>query len=87
MGWRLTAPPPYNKVLTKKRLPAAVRAPLFWEAPGTAADGDACGKRCALYEDGDLVRISGSSRFARFEVLCAKCAEDSLRSRQHYVSL
>ena len=89
VSWRLAGlePDPYNKPLTLKKLPASVRGPLFWEAPGKTADCDACGRRCTLYKDGDLAPVSGSSRFALLEVLCAKCAEDLLRRCQKYLVL
>ena len=82
VGWRLAGPAPYCKKLTEKQLPASVRAPLFWEAPGRTADCDACGSRCTLYTDGGLAPVLGASRFARFEVLCAKCTEDAQPCRQ-----
>ena len=82
--WRLAGPAPCPKPVTKKRLAASVRAPLFWEAAGETADCDSCGRRCTLCADGDLVPVPGSSMFARIEVMCAKCAEDSLRKRHKH---
>ena len=82
--WDLDAPAPYKKKLTEKRLPASVRAPLFWEAPGYTADCDACGSRFALGKEGGFAPVSGLSMFALSEVFCAKCAQDSHPRRQKY---
>ena len=77
VSWRLSGPAPYKRPLTKKRLPTSVRGPLFWEQPGKTANCDCCGVLCALYEDGHLEAMPGSSLFARCEVLCQKCAQDT----------
>ena len=42
--WRLAGPAPCPKPVTKKRLAASVRAPLFWEAAGETADCDSCAR-------------------------------------------